>query len=151
MDKSQLAEFDPRQLMLLKSVFRGREELIIPQTCGIARIQSYDEKMMERLMESCTFKTASTYVMCYALGAAIGLFSASVGPVDVTQAQTQSFREVLKQMKTTTLWNARSFAKIGALFMVVECNVETVSFNRQAMKAIFKFYSDKECTQTVRS
>lgn len=65
----------------------------------------------------------------YGLGAAIGLFSASVNPsVQGPDAKPQSAREVFREMKGTTLSYAKNFALIGALFSSVECCIESVSF-----------------------
>lgn len=61
----------------------------------------------------------------YGLGAAIGLFSSSVGP-PVTSVETQTARQVFQEMKTTTLSYAKNFAVIGAMFSAVECTIESV-------------------------
>lgn len=63
------------------------------------------------------------------MGAAIGLFSASMGPASVTDtAEPQTARQVFKEMKTTTLGYAKNFALIGAVFSGVECAIESVSW-----------------------
>lgn len=59
------------------------------------------------------------------MGAAIGLFSSSVGP-PVTSVETQTARQVFQEMKTTTLGYAKNFAVIGAIFSAVECTIESV-------------------------
>ncbi|KAJ8982246.1 hypothetical protein NQ317_013548 [Molorchus minor] len=64
-------------------------------------------------------------VVGYGLGAAIGLFSASMGPASVTDTQVQTARQVFKEMKTTTLGYAKNFAVIGALFSGIECTIES--------------------------
>lgn len=61
----------------------------------------------------------------YGLGAAIGLFSASMGPTG-TEIEQQTARQVFKEMKNTTLGYAKNFAMIGALFAAVECTIESV-------------------------
>jgi import inner membrane translocase subunit TIM22 len=64
----------------------------------------------------------------YGLGAAIGLFSASVNPaVTGGDAKQQSAREVFRDLKVSTLSYAKNFAVIGAVFATVECNIESVS------------------------
>lgn len=61
----------------------------------------------------------------YGLGAAIGLFSSSIGPQSVTNVETQTAREVLRDMKNTTLGYAKNFAMIGFVFSAVECVIES--------------------------
>ncbi|KYB27010.1 Mitochondrial import inner membrane translocase subunit Tim22-like Protein [Tribolium castaneum] len=63
--------------------------------------------------------------MGYGLGAAIGLFSSSVGPT-ATNVEQQTARQVFQEMKSTTLSYAKNFAMIGALFSAVECSIETM-------------------------
>lgn len=64
----------------------------------------------------------------YGLGAAIGLFSASVNPtVPIGDAKQPSAREVLREMKGSMISYAKNFAMIGAVFSAVECSIESVS------------------------
>lgn len=64
----------------------------------------------------------------YGLGAAIGLFSASVNPtVPIGDAKQPSAREVLREMKGSMVSYAKNFAMIGAVFSAVECTIESVS------------------------
>jgi import inner membrane translocase subunit TIM22 len=64
----------------------------------------------------------------YGLGAAIGLFSASINPtVPIGDAKQPSAREVLKEMKGSMISYAKNFAMIGAVFSAVECTIESVS------------------------
>lgn len=125
--------------------YRYRENIIIPKTLGPVRIKTNEEKAVEAVFESCVFKSLMScvigklqlllncrrYVLTlkllgYGLGAAIGLFSSSVGPT-ATNVEQQTAREVFREMKTTTLSYAKNFAVIGALFSAVECTIETVS------------------------
>jgi import inner membrane translocase subunit TIM22 len=65
----------------------------------------------------------------YGLGAAIGLFSASVNPtVPIGDTKQPSAREVLREMKGTMVSYAKNFAIVGAVFSAVECTIESVSF-----------------------
>lgn len=59
------------------------------------------------------------------MGAVIGLFSSSMGPQSINVVETQTAREVLRDMKNTTLGYAKNFAIIGAVFTAVECTIET--------------------------
>lgn len=64
----------------------------------------------------------------YGLGAAIGLFSASVNPtVPIGDTKQPSAREVLREMKGTMVSYAKNFALVGAVFSAVECTIESVS------------------------
>ncbi|XP_074029554.1 mitochondrial import inner membrane translocase subunit Tim22 [Leptinotarsa decemlineata] len=108
--------------------YRYRENIIIPKSLGPVQIKTNEEKMVESFFESCAFKSAMSCVVGYGLGAAIGLFSSSMGPASVTDtAEPQTARQVFREMKTTTLGYAKNFALIGALFSGVECAIESVS------------------------
>ncbi|CAH1118538.1 unnamed protein product [Phaedon cochleariae] len=106
--------------------FRYRENIIIPKSVGPVQIKTNEEKMVESFFESCFFKSFMSCVVGYGLGAAIGLFSSSMGPASVTDsAEPQTAKQVFKEMKTTTLGYAKNFALIGALFSGVECTIES--------------------------
>ncbi|CAH1382352.1 hypothetical protein MTP99_006318 [Tenebrio molitor] len=105
--------------------YRYRENIIIPKNLGPVRIKTNEEKMVEAFFESCPFKSLMSCVIGYGLGAAIGLFSSSVGPT-ATNVEQQTARQVFQEMKTTTLGYAKNFAVIGALFSAVECSIETM-------------------------
>lgn len=66
------------------------------------------------------------YSVGYGLGAAIGLFSASIGPSSALSVEQQTAKQVFLEMKASTLSYAKNFAVIGALFSAVECGIETV-------------------------
>ena len=67
----------------------------------------------------------------------MGLFTASVNPtITGVDARQQTAREVLRDMKHSTLTQAKNFALIGAMFSAVECTIETVSLFRQNMREI---------------
>ncbi|KAL1116611.1 hypothetical protein AAG570_005083 [Ranatra chinensis] len=101
---------------------RYRENITIPRNLGPPVIKTNDEKTVEAALESCTFKSVMSCVLGYGLGGAVGLFTASVGP---SVGQQQTAREILREMKTTTLSYAKNFALLGAVFSAVECNVES--------------------------
>lgn len=64
------------------------------------------------------------------MGAAIGLFSASVNPTSIPEFQgvekTQTAREVFREMRATTHSYGKNFALIGMVFSAVECTIESV-------------------------
>jgi len=66
----------------------------------------------------------------YGLGAALGLFSASVNPSmadPFANEKKQTAREVFREMRATTHSYAKNFALIGCVFSAVECTIESVS------------------------
>lgn len=62
------------------------------------------------------------------MGAAIGLFSASVSPnITAPGAKQQTAREVFRELKFSTLSYAKNFATVGLLIASIECAIESVS------------------------
>lgn len=57
----------------------------------------------------------------------MGLFTSSVNPNVAAVEKQQTAREILREMKTTTLGYAKNFAVIGFVFSGVECAIESVS------------------------
>ncbi|CAG2178168.1 unnamed protein product, partial [Oppiella nova] len=105
---------------------RVRDNMYVPMILGGQAFKTKEELMIERAVESCAFKTGLSCVMGFGLGAAIGLFSASVGP-DITsvEPQTQTVRQVLKDMRIKTMSYAKNFAILGAMFAATECTIES--------------------------
>ncbi|KAJ8043146.1 Mitochondrial import inner membrane translocase subunit Tim22 [Holothuria leucospilota] len=87
--------------------------------------QSTEQLTVERAMESCVFKSGISGVLGFGLGALIGLFAASVDPVDPDQAAKQRARDVLKDMGKRSFFHAKNFAVIGAMFAGTECVIES--------------------------
>ncbi|CAK9816351.1 Mitochondrial import inner membrane translocase subunit Tim22 [Anthophora quadrimaculata] len=73
-------DLDHIAMYLTTSQQRFRENIIIPRTVGPVHLMNNEEKLIQRLMESCIMKTVSSCVMGYGLGAALGLFTSSVNP-----------------------------------------------------------------------
>ena len=104
---------------------------MIPRTQGPVNIRTNEEKTLDKIMESCAFKSIMSLVIGYGLGAAIGLFSASVNP-SIAQdpslphmERTQTVREILTDMRRTTHSYGKNFAAIGFVFAGVECLIES--------------------------
>ncbi|KAL5276343.1 TIMM22 family protein [Megaselia abdita] len=113
------------------NLHRYRENIIIPKSMGPVQIKTNEEKLVESVFESCTFKSVIACVIGYGLGAAIGLFSASVNPnvADPFFAEKrQTAREIFRDMRASTHSYGKNFAIIGAVFSAVECTIETVGF-----------------------
>jgi len=104
---------------------RKRDNLLIPMTIGMQPLKTKDELLVEKVFESCAFKTTLSCIMGFGLGGAIGLFSASVGP-EAMPNETQTVRQVLREMKVKTLSYAKNFAILGAMFAANECTIESV-------------------------
>lgn len=107
--------------------FRSNENLFVPNLFGAGLLRSPQELLVQNIFESCAFKATMSCVAGFGLGAAIGLFSASLGP-DMTSAtdfQKQTVKSVLLDMKTRTLSQAKNFAILGAMFSITECTIES--------------------------
>ncbi|XP_013108602.1 mitochondrial import inner membrane translocase subunit Tim22 [Stomoxys calcitrans] len=107
---------------------RYRENVVVPKSNGPVQIKTNEEKMIEKAVESCTFKSITSCVMGYGLGAAIGLFTASVNPnmMDpLANDRKQTAREIFREMRATTHSYAKNFALIGCVFSAVECAIES--------------------------
>lgn len=107
--------------------FRSNENLFVPNLFGAGLLKSQQELLVQNVFESCAFKATMSCVAGFGLGAAIGLFSASLGP-DISTAtdfQKQTVKSVLLDMKTRTFSQAKNFAILGAMFSVTECTIES--------------------------
>lgn len=142
------AELDRMAMHFVGNMHRYRENIIIPKGNGPVKIKTNEEKLIETAVESCAFKSAMACVMGkllkiishnfiivfhvpgYGLGAALGLFTASVNPNmadPFANEKKQTAREVFREMRSTTHSYAKNFALIGAVFSIVECTIESVS------------------------
>ncbi|XP_002741054.1 mitochondrial import inner membrane translocase subunit Tim22-like [Saccoglossus kowalevskii] len=109
--------------MLIGEKRKGQAE---PKMFGLPQMpKSKDELIIEKVLESCTFKSVLSCVLGFGLGAAIGLFAASVDPIDPELAAKQKAKEVLKDMGKRSLYHAKNFAMIGAVFACTECVIES--------------------------
>lgn len=107
--------------------FKSMTNIVVPTQYGAGLLRSPQELMIQNLFESCAFKATMSCVAGFGLGAAIGLFSASVGPdfQTATDLQKQTVKSVLLDMKTRTLSQAKNFAILGAMFSITECTIES--------------------------
>ncbi|XP_076153481.1 mitochondrial import inner membrane translocase subunit Tim22 [Alosa pseudoharengus] len=97
---------------------------------GLSSPQKTDqEKMIERGMESCTFKAVLACVGGFVLGGAFGVFTAgidtNVGFDPKDPLKTPTAREVLKDMGQRGMSYAKNFAIVGAMFSCTECIIES--------------------------
>lgn len=79
---------------------------------------------VERFFESCVFKSGLGFVGGGAVGAAMGLFAASFNP-NIGDPTQQTAREILRDMRNTTVGYAKNFAMISLIFSAVECGIES--------------------------
>lgn len=107
--------------------FRSMDNLFVPNLYGAGLMRSHQELLIQNFFESCAFKAMMSCVAGFGLGAAIGLFSASLGPdlTPATEFQKQTVKSVLLDMKTRTLSQAKNFAILGAMFSITECTIES--------------------------
>ncbi len=123
---------------------RRSDKLLIPMTIGVQPLKTREELIVEKVFESCAFKTTLSCVMGFGLGGAIGLFSASVGPEAMT-TETQTVRQVLKDMKIKTLSYAKNFAILGAMFAATECTIESV-YHLHSNRYLVKVLPQMHCS-----
>lgn len=88
-----------------------------------------EEKMIERGMESCAFKSLIACVGGFVLGGAFGVFTAgidsNVGLDPKDPLRTPTAREVLRDMGQRGMSYAKNFAIVGAMFSCTECIIES--------------------------
>ncbi|XP_056602112.1 mitochondrial import inner membrane translocase subunit Tim22 [Triplophysa dalaica] len=88
-----------------------------------------EQKMIERGMESCAFKSLIACVGGFVLGGAFGVFTAgidsNVGFDPKDPLRTPTAREVLKDMGQRGMSYAKNFAIVGAMFSCSECIIES--------------------------
>ncbi|XP_050784993.1 mitochondrial import inner membrane translocase subunit Tim22 [Gopherus flavomarginatus] len=91
--------------------------------------KSEEQKLIERVMESCGFKAALACVGGFVLGGAFGVFTAgidtNVGFDPKDPYRTPTAKEVLKDMGQRGMSYAKNFAIVGAMFSCTECLVES--------------------------
>lgn len=120
--------FSDLQQLLIGPNKRPRDRVLLPVTLGGHSIKTKEELMIENAMESCAFKATLSGVMGFGLGAALGLFSASVGPDATMQDPAQqTVKAVFKDMGTKSFAYAKNFAVLGLMFAATECAIESVS------------------------
>ncbi|KAA0195259.1 hypothetical protein HAZT_HAZT007656 [Hyalella azteca] len=118
---------------------RARSHVIIPRTFIPTVMRTDQEKQIMAVWDSCPFKAILSagagqgsfcciQFTCFVLGAGLGLFSASISPnITAPDQEPPSARQVLREMKVSTLSYAKNFAAIGCVFSAVECSIESVS------------------------
>ncbi|XP_051529436.1 mitochondrial import inner membrane translocase subunit Tim22 [Myxocyprinus asiaticus] len=88
-----------------------------------------EQKMIERGMESCAFKSLIACVGGFVLGGAFGIFTAgidsNVGLDPKDPLRTPTAREVLRDMGQRGMSYAKNFAIVGAMFSCTECLIES--------------------------
>ncbi|KAI7812884.1 mitochondrial import inner membrane translocase subunit Tim22 [Triplophysa rosa] len=88
-----------------------------------------EQKMIERGMESCAFKSLIACVGGFVLGGAFGVFTAgidsNVGFDPKDPLRTPTAREVLRDMGQRGMSYAKNFAIVGAMFSCTECIIES--------------------------
>lgn len=119
------AEWEKITAYLVGTQQRFRENIIIPRTVGPVQIKTNEEKRIERVMESCAFKSLCSCCIGYLLGGVIGWFTASVNPSLTSIDKPQTVREIAREIGTTASSYAKNFAVVGCIFTAVECTIES--------------------------
>lgn len=107
--------------------YKTQKNIVVPNRLGSGVMRSPQEIMIQNLFESCAFKAGMSCVAGFALGGAIGLFSASLVP-DFTSAvdpSKQTLKSVYLDMKTRTISQAKNFAILGTIFSITDCTIES--------------------------
>ena len=130
------AEFEAATQHLMGSMIRPYPNVLVPQSAGPARVQAREELMMQRVMESCPFRGAMSFVVGGALGGFLGLFSFLGGrrPHHAVQMTT---RETLMDMKNTIGSSAKNFAVVGLMFASTECLIESYRGKSDMNNAVY--------------
>ena len=118
-------DWDKLAVYLIGTQQRFRDNIIIPRTVGPVQIKTNDEKRIERVMESCVFKSICSCCIGYLLGGVIGWFTASVNPSLTSIEKQQTVREMLREMGTTASSYGKNFAVVGCVFTAIECTIES--------------------------
>ncbi|XP_066119215.1 mitochondrial import inner membrane translocase subunit Tim22 isoform X1 [Saccopteryx bilineata] len=124
----------PLQYSLLLQHLVGdkrQPRLLEPGTLGgiPSPVKSEEQKLIEKVMESCAFKAVVACVGGFVLGGAFGVFTAgidtNVGFDPKDPYRTPTAKEVLKDMGQRGMSYAKNFAIVGAMFSCTECLVES--------------------------
>jgi import inner membrane translocase subunit TIM22 len=116
-EDSSLSFSQLQEIMSINPVNKPRGNIIVPLSIGGQPFRSREELMIENAMESCVFKGCLSGVLGFALGGALGLFSASVGPeATMMDPQQQTVKQVLREMKGKSLSYAKNFGMLGLMF-----------------------------------
>ncbi|XP_018026170.1 mitochondrial import inner membrane translocase subunit Tim22 [Hyalella azteca] len=119
-------ELDLVGVELVGNFGRARSHVIIPRTFIPTVMRTDQEKQIMAVWDSCPFKAILSAGAGFVLGAGLGLFSASISPnITAPDQEPPSARQVLREMKVSTLSYAKNFAAIGCVFSAVECSIES--------------------------
>lgn len=103
--------FDPNELQWSEILSRligekryERQTVVQPRMSFPVPEKTYEEKMIEKAVESCLFKSSMAVVLGGALGFGFGIFTASLDPsyTVVADQQKMTVRGVLKVNVSTT-------------------------------------------------
>ena len=92
-------EFADVSKYLMGSSVKLYPTIHVPQVAGPARIQSQPELQMQRVAESCPFKSMMSFVIGGAMGAFMGLFSSSIAPHHTVQV---TMSDITSSLQTTS-------------------------------------------------
>jgi len=121
---SQMEQFTKK---LLCDWHRPRDNILVPRDAlAPAGPTPKMEQTISGFYESCFLKSSIAGVAGMVMGWGLGLFTASITPPSYTpDGQTQTARQVLREMRLAMVTTGKNFAAIGMMFTAVECGVET--------------------------
>jgi len=123
--------FTNEQMLKLQSEMIGnwggpRTGVVLPRIFPGVTLRSDQEKQIMAVWESCAVKAAIAGIGGFVVGGGLGLFSASIQPPSYTiDKEPQSARQVLREMRVTTVSYAKNFGAIGCMFACTECIIES--------------------------
>ncbi|KRZ54598.1 FYVE, RhoGEF and PH domain-containing protein 6 [Trichinella nativa] len=85
-----------------------------------------EEVFIQRVMESCIFKTILASVVGCGAGALFGIFTASVDPVHtIADPAKVTIKDIIRETRQRAVLYAKNFGVLGLMFAGFECTVET--------------------------
>lgn len=107
---------------------------------GMNPEQNPHQQRLQKMLESCAFKTATSGIMGIGMGGIFGLVMSSIDwsvtEEEMKMTTKQQIKHSAKQMGSRSLAMAKSFALIGAMFSGSECVVESYRGKKDAYNGI---------------
>ncbi|KRZ69363.1 FYVE, RhoGEF and PH domain-containing protein 6 [Trichinella papuae] len=103
-----------------------QNDAVVPLTFPSAPPLLPEEVFIQRVMESCIFKTILAAVVGCGAGALFGIFTASVDPVHtIADPAKVTIQDVIRETRQRAVIYAKNFGVLGLMFAGFECTLET--------------------------
>ncbi|KRZ09654.1 FYVE, RhoGEF and PH domain-containing protein 6 [Trichinella zimbabwensis] len=103
-----------------------QNDAVVPLTFPSAPPLLPEEVFIQRVMESCIFKTILAAVVGCGAGALFGIFTASVDPVHtIADPAKVTVQDVIRETRQRAVIYAKNFGVLGLMFAGFECTLET--------------------------